>query len=92
MHNLIENLRKHLGHTVLLCLFLLLGVTLFLAFAHEAQVRLIILAAVSISYAVWSMVHHYMRKDLSWSLAVEYIAVALIAILWVLSLLGWSVL
>lgn len=90
MNNVIENTRKHFGHTVLFILFLLLGVTLFLAFAHDPLMRLILLALVSISYAVWSIIHHYMRKDLSWGIVLEYSAVALIAILWVISLLGWG--
>ncbi len=92
MHNVIENLRKHLGYTVLLCMFLILGITLYLAFAHNEKMRLVLLALVSISYAIWSIVHHYMRKDLSWGIAMEYSIVALIAILWVISLLGWSTL
>jgi hypothetical protein len=92
MHNVIENARKHIGHTILLTLFLLLGVTLFLAFGHDPQMRLILLAIVSVSYAVWSIIHHYMRKDLSWGIVIEYCIVSLIAILWVISLLGWGTL
>ncbi|MDQ3099545.1 MAG: hypothetical protein M3Q44_07425 [bacterium] len=92
MYNVIENARKHLGHTILFILFLILGITLFLAFAHDPRMRLILLAIVSVAYAVWSIVHHYMRKDLSWGIVIEYSIVSLIAILWVISLLGWGTL
>ncbi|MDQ3239596.1 MAG: hypothetical protein M3P33_03670 [bacterium] len=92
MDNILENFRKHLGHSVLLLLFLSFGVTLFLAFSHDSVMRIIMLVLVSLCYALWGVVHHYVRKDLSWGLAIEYITIAFLAGVGVLSILGWGTL
>jgi hypothetical protein len=90
MDNFIHNFRRHIGHTLILVMVLIFGFTLFFAFSHEPEIRILLLFLVSASYALWGLVHHYVRRDLTWPLAIEYISVSFLAGVGVLSILGWG--
>jgi hypothetical protein len=92
MENTLDNLKNHFGHSVILLLFLIFGVTLFFAFSHDPYMRIILLILVSICYAIWGVAHHYVRKDLTWGLALEYISIAFLAGVGVFAILGWGTL
>jgi hypothetical protein len=91
MENFLQNFRHHIGHTVLLILILFFGFTLFFAFSHDTEIRIMLLFLVSASYAIWGVVHHYVRRDLTWGIALEYISVAFLAGIGILSILGWGI-
>jgi hypothetical protein len=90
MENILDNFKQHIGHSLVLLLFLLFGVTLFLAFSHDSNMRIILLTLVSVSYAVWGIVHHYIKKDLNWALVIEYTTFAFLAAVGAITLLGWG--
>jgi len=90
MDNILDNFRQHIGHTLILLLTLIFGVTLFFAFSHDPSLRLLLLTLVSVSYAIWGILHHYLRKDLNWALVIEYTTFAFLAAVGAFTLLGWG--
>lgn len=90
MNNLIEDIRAHFGRTVIFTLILMCGLTLFFAFSHDNQMRVIMLSVVTIAYIVWGLVHHYIQKDLTLLKALEYVTIAVFAAVGIGAVLGWS--
>ena len=90
MNNLLENLRSHVGRTVIFTLILLCGLTLFFAFSHDTQMRMVMLGFVTISYMLWGIVTHYIQKDLTLLKILEYVTIAIFAAVGVGTVLGWG--
>ncbi len=92
MENAVNNFKEHFSHAIIVLLFLCFGITIFFAVAHDPFMRIIVLGLVSMSYAVWGIVHHFMRKDLTWAMVLEYVIIAFLALVGAISILGWGTL
>ncbi len=90
MDNLLENIRNHLPRTIIFCLLIAMGLTFFFAFSHDQTIRMVMLGIVTLSYITWGLVHHHIKKDLTWIIAFEYITVASFAAVGIYALLGWG--
>lgn len=66
------------------------GALAFWLFSYDRQFQIGVVAAVAVSHVVWGMVHHYLMKDLSMEVVMEYVAVSLLGISVILSIIFWA--
>ena len=71
--------QKPLEYLTLACL-LLLSAILFITFHYDSHIQRRIIYATSAIYVFWSLFHHYRRGDLQLSIVIEYLLLALLAI------------
>jgi hypothetical protein len=79
---------KHLKHYLALFSLLALAVFFFFYFAYNRQAQMGVIVATAAAYVLWGVVHHFLVKDFHWRILVEYITVATLAAILVLSLLA----
>lgn len=80
--------KKHLGHYLPLLLFLTLGSVLFAYFAYNEAVRLYIAVIAAAYYFLWGVLHHYLHKDLTIEIVIEYLAYAVFGVSVIFSILN----
>jgi hypothetical protein len=80
-------LTKHLPHYVPLIAVILAGVVGFTIFSYDQAFQTMILVAVSVSYVIWGIIHHKIHDDLSLFVVIEYLVIASLGLVVVLSLL-----
>lgn len=90
MNNLLENIREHFGRIVIFALLLLIILTLFIAFSHDPQMRIILLTFVTCAYIIYGLLHHHVQKELTIIKALEYITIAVFAAVGIGVVLGWG--
>lgn len=73
-------MRHPTHYFVLLCL-LTVGLWGIYMFSYYPAMRLAIMISLSVSYVVWGIVHHAHQKDLHPKIVVEYLLVAMLALL-----------
>ena len=71
---------EKLAHTILYFGFVVGAVAVYMTRYDGARQLLIVLILVAY-YLIWGFSYHSMRKDLSMRLALEYLAISLIALL-----------
>jgi len=84
---LTEDIRFHLSHYVSLLVILNIGVGAFFFFRFNPTYQAVIVVLTSVSYVLWGVVHHLLCEDLHLKVILEYILLALLANLLVLSLI-----
>jgi len=83
-----KHFSKHLPHYLTLIGILLIGLFGFVIFSHDRVFQVAIAIAIALSYVVWGIIHHFLHKDLYLIVLVEYMAVALLGLIIVLSLIA----
>lgn len=83
---MLEDLKSHKIHYLMLIIILCLGFGSFLYFSFDRQTQLIIAVLTSASYVIWGIVHHYAENNLNWKIVVEYTLFSLISLAVILSL------
>lgn len=70
-------------------LFIVIGLGLFgvVVFSFNKWLQAGVLVAVSAAYVVWGVTHHHMHKDLYFSVILEYLSIAAVGLIIVLSLI-----
>ena len=48
----------------------------FILFGYDRALKMALLFSVGISYFVWGIIHHYIHKDLSIEIALEYLIIS----------------
>jgi hypothetical protein len=81
-----KHLVKQLSHYIPLIGILVTGFTGMILFSTDRNFQQVIMIAVSASYVSWGMVHHLAHKDLTFTIILEYFAVALLGLIIVFSL------
>ncbi len=76
-----KDFSRHPLHYFTLLSLMLVGLWGIFWFSFQPAVQLIIIIAMSVSYVVWGIIHHYEHKDLHPKIVLEYILVAMLAIL-----------
>jgi hypothetical protein len=71
--------QKPIEYLMLLIIFIIAGI-LFLSFGYDNHNQRRIIYATCAGYFFWSLYHHYRRGDLHLSIIVEYLLMALLAI------------
>lgn len=72
---------RHPTHYFVLLGLLVIGLWGIYMFSYFPAMRMAIMISLSVSYVVWGIVHHAHQKDLHPKIVVEYILVAMFALL-----------
>ena len=70
---------------LLLFASLLVSLGLYLYFIHDPHVERFVVLFLCGIYFLWSLYHHYHRGDLSASIILEYLLMALLAVVFLMS-------
>jgi len=82
-----KKLAKYLPHYLPLIGIFVAGIIAFSAFSYERAFQMAIAIALAVSYVAWGIVHHIIHKDLYLIVVVEYIVVASLGLVVILSLI-----
>lgn len=72
--------QNKLTHYLLLIAILAAGIIFFYYFAAFPERQFFVVIATSVSYLIWGIVYHLMEGDLHLKIVVEYLLIALLAI------------
>jgi hypothetical protein len=76
---MIEEIKTHSWHYLILVVLLLTGVVAFLAFP-ERDIKFEVGFLMAITYAIWGIFHHLLEDNLNIRVVIEYILVGILAI------------
>jgi hypothetical protein len=82
-----KQLVKHFPHYFSLIGIFLAGFLGIIIFSYDRIFQIAILVAVAVAYVIWGMVHHLIHKDLYLEVVLEYLAIATLGLIVVLSLI-----
>ena len=80
-------MKKHLNHYLVLLTILNLGVGMFYFLRFNPIYQIAVMAVTGMAYVLWGVIHHWHEEDLHPKIILEYILIALLANLIILSLL-----
>ncbi len=80
---------KYWLHYVLLFLILGIGIWLFYFVRPNVTLQLLTGIATSVVYILWGIVHHTIVKDLHAKIVIEYMLIGAIAIVLLVTILGF---
>jgi hypothetical protein len=63
------------------------GLVGFYVFSYDKSFQVAIATALSASYVSWGIIHHAIHKDISLSIILEYVAVAIVGMVMTYSLI-----
>ncbi|EKE12527.1 MAG: hypothetical protein ACD_13C00191G0023 [uncultured bacterium] len=78
---------KHLSHYLVLFGILLAGFSGLILFSYDKSFQIATALALVFSYASWGIVHHYVDKDLHLETVIEYLVVAILGFVIIVSLI-----
>lgn len=78
---------KHIPHYLSLIVVLAVGVLAFSVFSYSKMLQAAVSISVAGAYIVWGVVHHSLHKDFHLSVVVEYVILAMLGLIIVLSLI-----
>jgi hypothetical protein len=78
---------KDLKHYLSLLAILSIGFGLFWIFNFNRYIQIMITIGLGISYIIWGILHHLIRKEIYWRIVWEYIVVAFLACIFVVFIL-----
>lgn len=87
MKELIKDFKKHFHYYLVLLVILNLGIGLFYFFRFNPFYQMKVILATSIAYVVWGIIHHWLSEDLHLKVVLEYLLIAILVNLIILSLL-----
>ncbi len=76
-------------HVLVLLSILGLGAWVFFAVRPNVTLQLLTGVATAFAYVVWGIIHHALQKDLHQKIVVEYILIGAIAIVLLVTILGF---
>ncbi|MCX6705900.1 MAG: hypothetical protein NTV24_02225 [Candidatus Woesebacteria bacterium] len=82
-----KGISKHLPHYFVLFGLLFAGIAAFVLFSYDRAFQMIVAVSVATSYVIWGLVHHWLHRDLYFSIVLEYLAVAALGLVMVFSLI-----
>ena len=82
-------MRQSVVHFVILIAMLSLGVLTFLFVRPNTTMQLLVGIVTAVAYVLWGFVYHAMRKDLHRKIVVEYLLIGTIAIVLLVTMLGF---
>jgi hypothetical protein len=78
---------EHAEHYSVLAFIFAVGILLLAWFRSELFIQQLIIWGIAAAYIVWGAVHHLLRKDLTLLVFAEYVFVALLAAIFIQSIL-----
>lgn len=82
-----KSISRHFPHYFPLIGIFVAGFIGIYLFSYDKVFQIALAASVAISYVVWGVVHHKIHKDLYLEVVIEYLAVATLGLVIILSLL-----
>lgn len=82
-----RNISKEFNHYIPLVGVILAGTLGMLLFSYDQIFQAIMATVVAFCYVLWGMVHHHLHSDLEFNVFVEYLAIASIGLMIVLSVI-----
>lgn len=80
-------MNKHLPHYVSLIALFMAGLVGFYVFSYDTYFQIAIATALSLSYISWGIIHHAVHKDICWSVIFEYVTIAILGLVMILTLI-----
>ena len=80
-------MRENLIHFLVLLVILDLAVAAFFVFSFNRTYQAAVVVIMGILYVLWGIIHHFLSEDLHLKVILEYVLIALLANLVILSLL-----
>jgi uncharacterized membrane protein len=68
--------KYRITHFLPLVAILIATVIGFVLFSYDRALKLALLISAGIAYFVWGLIHHYIHKDLSIEIALEYLIIS----------------
>lgn len=78
---------KDFKHYLSLLAILSIGFGLFWIFNFNRHIQIMITIGLGITYIIWGVLHHAIKKEIYWRIIWEYIVVSTLACLFVIFLL-----
>lgn len=69
-------MKEHIQHYSSLIGILIVTVAGYFVFSFSKEYQLALITAASLAYVTWGITHHYIHKDLSIQVIIEYMVVA----------------
>jgi hypothetical protein len=82
-----KKISKDLPHYLSLASVLIIGLIAFIVFSYERAFQIAVAIAVAVAYVVWGIVHHAIHRDLELIVVIEYLVVASLGLVVILSLI-----
>jgi hypothetical protein len=76
-------------HFFVLIAILTIGVLTFISVRPNTSLQLLVGIVTAVAYVLWGFIHHAMRKDLHQKIVVEYLLIGAIAIVLLVTMLGF---
>lgn len=87
MKKLMAEIKEHTNHYLVLLFILVFGALAFFYFQRMPQVQILSVFITAVFYVVWGVAHHYLEGDLHFRVIIEYVAIALLGFLILLTLI-----
>ncbi len=78
----------YVSDRIILILLIIIGLGIFWYFSYDRIIQLAVVAILLALYLIWGIIHHLRTKTLSNAIILEYLAVVLIVVVFILSSLN----
>ena len=82
-------MKQSVVHFLVLLVILAVGVFTFIYVRPNTTVQLFVGIITAVAYVLWGIIHHAARKDLHQKIVVEYLLIGAIAIVLLVTMLGF---
>jgi hypothetical protein len=72
---MIEKIRSHIGHYIVLLLILGLGFVMAVLASPNKQLQLVAMVMTTFFYIAWGILHHLINHDLTAKIVIEYVLI-----------------
>jgi hypothetical protein len=84
---MMKEIAKQLPHYLSLAGILIAGIIGFVVFSYERAFQIAVAIGLALAYVAWGIIHHAIHRDLHLSVVIEYIVVASLGLVVILSLI-----
>ncbi|MCX6792080.1 MAG: hypothetical protein NT149_03520 [Candidatus Gottesmanbacteria bacterium] len=82
-------MKQSVIHFLVLIAILVAGVLTFIAVRPNTTIQLFVGIITAVAYVLWGLTHHAIKKDLHQKVMVEYLLIGVIAIVLLVTMLGF---
>ena len=82
-------MKQSISHFLVLVAILAVGVFTFIYVRPNTTIQLLVGIVTAVAYVLWGLIHHAIQKDLHQKIVVEYLLIGAIAIVLLVTMLGF---
>lgn len=82
-----QNFIKHMPHYISLIFIFIAGIIGFYIFSYDTNFQIAVAFALASSYVSWGIIHHAIHRDICLSIVLEYVTIAILGIVMLISLI-----